>query len=269
MIRNGYRLLALALGALPTFAAGAAQAQLTKADDLPYGEISGSLSIGTDYVFRGLSQTTERPAVQGGLEYGVGVGGVMPYIGAFLSNVRFPDGAGGTVSGQNLEVDIFGGVRGTAFSALSWDIGLVRYFYPGTTGNLVGDPNWNEIYLKLGYDAGIAALSGAVYHAPSFGLDSDSASYVEGGIDVSLPFEFTASGRIGHQWIKGEANYGLPDYTTWSLGLSRDLFGLTLVLTYTDTDLKRGEALAGGGTVANDIADIADQRVIFSITKTF
>lgn len=264
-----FRLFAAVFAALPLLAAGSAEAQLTKAEDLPYGEITGSLGLGTDYVFRGISQTTERPAVQGSLEYGFQIDSVKPYVGTFLSNVRFPDGAGGTVNGQNLEVDIYGGLRGTAFTSVTWDVGLIRYFYPGTTRNLVGDPNWNEVYLKLGYDAGFAAFMGSVFYSPGFGYDSDQATYVEGGIDVPLPFEFTASGRIGHQWIDRENNFGLPDYLTWSGGLSRDLFGLTLALTYVDTNIKRGEALSGGGAVAPDFADVADQRVIFSITKKF
>ncbi len=123
--------------------------------------------------------------------------------------------------------------------------------------------------MKLGYDAGVIALSGSVFYSPGFGADSDEATYVEGGIDVPLPFAFTASGRLGHQWIKRETNYGLPDYSTWSVGLGRDLFGFTLALTYVDTDVKRGESLSGGGTVSNDVADIADQRFVFSVTKKF
>jgi len=264
-----FRLFAAAMAALPALAAGTAEAQLTKAGDLPFGEITGSLAITTDYAFRGISQTREGPAVQGSLEYAVEVDSVKPYVGTFLSNVEFPDGLGGKIDGQNLEIDIYGGLRGTAFSSVTWDVGLIRYFYPGTTKNLVGDPNWNEVYVKLGYDAGFAALSGSAFYSPGFGADSDEATYVEGGIDVPLPFAFTVSGRVGHQWIDRETNFGLPDYTTWSLGLSRDLFGFTLALSYVDTDVKKGESLAGGGTVANDFADIADQRIIFSVTKKF
>ena len=49
-------------------------------------EVSGNVSIGTDYVYRGISQTTENPTIQGGfdLESETGL-----YIGIWTSNVDF------------------------------------------------------------------------------------------------------------------------------------------------------------------------------------
>ena len=56
--------ISLFLGALALGAPGIATAQ----DNPLLGEFSGNVSVGTDYVFRGYSQTLEEPTVQGGLD---------------------------------------------------------------------------------------------------------------------------------------------------------------------------------------------------------
>lgn len=254
------------LGAAALLPAAAA-AQWTKAEDLPAGEFTGALSLASDYAFRGISQTRERPAVQGTLEYAVGIGPVTPYAGVFGSNVSFPDGAGGTVDGQSLEVDLMAGVRWELLG-IKWDAGFIRYWYPGTT-KTINNPSWNEWALRGSYDAGFATVLAGVYYAPRFSAASDEAVYYQAGIDVPLPFEFTLSGRIGHQTVDKNFNFGFPDYTDWNIGVARDLFGFTLSLTYYDTDIKRGEDLGNGATINDDAYELTRPRVIFAVTKKF
>jgi hypothetical protein len=73
----------------------------------------------TDYVFRGISQTDEGPAVQPFAEARYG----MFYAGTFLSNVDFnaPD--------PDTEVDFSFGLRPT-WAGISFDFGGIYYMYP-------------------------------------------------------------------------------------------------------------------------------------------
>ena len=52
-------------------------------------DITGNVGLTTDYVFRGISQTDEKPAIQGGLDYAHSSGA---YAGVWASNVDFNDG---------------------------------------------------------------------------------------------------------------------------------------------------------------------------------
>lgn len=97
-----------------------------------WGEIAGSVAGMTDYTFRGVSQTTKGPAVQGSLEYTKELGPVTGYVGTFLSNVAFPDTSSRGNLDAKVEFDLAFGVRGDIAEKLKWDVGYIRYMYPFT-----------------------------------------------------------------------------------------------------------------------------------------
>ena len=80
------------------------------------GEWSGNVAITSDYVWRGISQTDEDPAIQGGFDYANG----MFYAGTWASNVDFGDD-----SDTNIEVDFYGGLAGALESGVTWDVGVI------------------------------------------------------------------------------------------------------------------------------------------------
>src|SRR3954447_11317195 len=90
--------------------AGSASAQLT-----------GHLSLLSDYIFRGESLSEDRPAVQAGLAYDHSSG---LFIGALRSSV----GADPPVSGPGGE--IYGGYADPLGKQGSWEIGPVSYLFP-------------------------------------------------------------------------------------------------------------------------------------------
>ncbi len=67
--------------------------------------ISGNVALATDYAFRGVSQTDESPALQGGFDATFGDSGF--YAGTWASNINFGTG------GANLELDVYGGYKTT------------------------------------------------------------------------------------------------------------------------------------------------------------
>ena len=107
-------LLAVACIAIHTASAGAA-------------EMSADLTLTTDYVFRGVSQTMSGPALQGGLtiEHESGL-----FVYAWGSNVDYvPDGA--PDDDATIEIDILLGYSHAMSERVTVTASWVRYAFPG------------------------------------------------------------------------------------------------------------------------------------------
>lgn len=81
-------------------------------------EISGYVTLATDYVYRGISQTSEGATAQGGFDITADSG---LYAGIWGSNVSF-DGS--------VEIDYFVGFSNEVFEGFGYDVGLIHYDYP-------------------------------------------------------------------------------------------------------------------------------------------
>lgn len=206
-------------------------------------EITANVGFVTDYVFRGVSQSDEGPAVQGGFDVSHTSG---LYAGVWGSNVDFNDG-----DEANVETDFYAGYAGE-FSGFTYDLGGLYYAYPGADDDL--DYDYFEAMAKLGYDFQVASVEGAVYYSPEFFGDTGDALYSSLSVNVPLPYDFSASGHVGHQYIDDAA-----DYNDWALGLGYSVAGFDLSLTYTDTDLDEPEEIADGST----------DRIVFGISRSF
>src|SRR3954451_3587417 len=103
---------------LPTLAA----AQTAAPTPAP-SPFTGNISLVSDYRFRGISQTFEEPALQGGFDYAHASG---LYLGNWNSNVS--QGAG--FPGVNLEMDVCGGWK-KAFGYSAPYSGFIFCYSPG------------------------------------------------------------------------------------------------------------------------------------------
>ena len=142
-------------------------------------EITGNAAVLSDYNWRGITQTSQDPAIQGGIDYAHESGF---YLGAWGSNVDFGD-----CCDENVEIDLYTGFRGG--ETVTWDVGLIYYAYPGAD-----DLDYPEIYAGLGWEW----LSGKVYYSNDFGNSGESAFYYEANAAYELPANFglTASYRL-------------------------------------------------------------------------
>ena len=206
----------------------------------------------TDYVFRGISQTDEKPALQANLDYGFQYSeNFSSYFGVFGSSVDFNDGDQATI-----EIDLYAGLK-PKFAGFEFDVGVIAYLYPGASDRL----NYDYYEGKLGasYDLGFAVLSASGFYSPSYFGHSGESVYLMGGVDVPLPFGITLEGHFARQWIEKNFKFGVPDYYDWHVGARITYEGFTLAVRYFDTDLKKSECPLG----------ICDDRVVVSIGKTF
>lgn len=245
-----------------------------------FGSIAGTAAVASDYVFRGASQTRGRPALQGGLEWTKAVGPVTPYAGTFLSNVRFPDVSSSGVLDVPYEWDLYAGLRGNIIDNFTWDVGYIQYRYPYASYPRANSMSidWNEVYGKLAYDFGIAKLSGAYYYSRNYSIGGGRGQYFSTQVDVPTPiWDLTVTGHVGRLLIKNETNFGLPDYTDWSLGVSRSfeqIWGTTWSLTYYDTNIKRSSQTLNAsdraaGPVDNRLYNTVSPRIVLAVSKAF
>jgi uncharacterized protein (TIGR02001 family) len=199
-------------------------------------EIAWNVAVGSDYIFRGVSQTEEEAAVSAGVDLTSGTF----YAGAWASNVAFPGDPD-----TNAEIDLYGGVR-PEFAGFNWDFGVVGYFYTGQPDG--ADYDYVEAKAAVSRAFGPATIGGAVYWSPDFfGAAEDEATYVEANAGFSPADKWTVSGAVGRQFLSSDF-----DYTTWNLGAARQLTDhLALDLRYYDTDEHDFGPIYGSRAVAS------------------
>lgn len=221
---------------------------------------TGNVGLVSDYVYRGISQSAHKPAIQGGVDYAHSSGF---YAGAWASSVSWVSdnyGAVGLPSASNsIEIDVFGGFKGNISGDLSFDLGLLTYNYPGsnkTVGGTFLKPDSVEVYgaltwkwLTLKYSHSTTALFGWE-QTPVGRLEKTTGSgYLELNAVYDLGNGWGISGHLGDQKIKGN---GPASYSDYKLGVTKDMGFGVFGLAVTGTNAN-GACAAGAPASANDV----------------
>ena len=224
-------------------------------------DISANVGLASDYMFRGVSQTDNQMALQGGFDWAHASGF---YIGTWASNVdsNFFGGA----QDPQLEVDLYAGY-GAEIGAFSYDLGVLGYFYPGADNAAADDFQTVEFYIGGGYALTDAlSLNAKLFYASELnfvGVDEDGM-YVTVGADYALMDNLSVSAAVGMS--SGDAfetlgGPGGPDsYMDYSIGVSTSFAGADFSLTYVDSD-DDAEDLFGD--------NITDGRAVLTMSKSF
>lgn len=183
-------------------------------------EVSGSVSMVSDYVFRGLSQSEGGPAIQGSLDWSSD----MFYAGAWGSSTDLG-------VGESMELDLYVGATPTT-GPVSWDLGLVGYFYPGADDDSAEADYYEGI---VGASMNLTeqfSVGGQVAYTPEYFGDGGEGIYYEinGGFAVSDAFSISAA--YGVQDI----DFASDSYSTWNVGAQYAIHGFTLGAQYSDTE---------------------------------
>jgi uncharacterized protein (TIGR02001 family) len=229
------------------------------------GEFSGGVAAATDYVFRGISQTNHKPALQGNIDYTIATGilGTSVYADVWGSNVDFQDGDEATV-----ELDGSFGLTGDiADTGVTWSLGGLYYAYPGADkqgGQHLNYDFW-EIPVALGYGPHEWVSLGVGYnYSPDFFGGSGDGHYVSGTVSFAPPvpwFDLSIDAGIGHQWIESNSTFGADDYLDWKIGATVTVKGIDLGIAYTDTNLSKRKCFGG--------SDLCEARVVASVGMSF
>jgi len=280
--------LASAAFALPNFAAAQTAAAPAAAPASPH-TFTGNMSLVSDYRFRGISQTFEKPALQGGFDYSHESGF---YVGNWNSNVN--EGAG--FPSGNIEMDFYGGWKKT-WGDWGLDLGAIYYMYPGTDASAAngtifvnprdatkthsGKVSNTEIYIGGSWKW----LSAKYYYAVAdyFSLpDTKGSSYFDLAGTYDLGNGWNILGHVGffslRKWDNG-TDVTKGDYTDWKLGVTKDLGGWILGASYIDTSGKGSCNAANPGFYCfgnqqpaganTKTKDASSGTIVLSVSKTF
>ena len=198
---------------------------------------TGKLALYSEYEYRGLAQTSEKPALQATFDYAHSSGF---YIGTFITNIKWLEDTGkvlGTPIDGKIEWDIYGGYKWGFAEGWTLDVGYLRYEYPGSNGvnGAFVKPNTDEVY--IGATWGPATLKYSYSINDTFGIpNSKGSDYIELAVNYPLPMleKLTINGIVGYQKYK---NNGALSYTVYKIGATWDFGGgFTAGGYYKDTD---------------------------------
>lgn len=206
-------------------------------------EVTSTITLASDYDFRGITQTARDPALQASLDWTTESGF---YLGAWASNVDF-----GKAADADAEIDVYAGLRGNFSDDLSYDIGAVQYIYnPG--GDKV---DFTETYASLTYKA----VSAKLWYAWDFSNTGKDATYVELNGSVPLPNDFSLALHGGYS--SGDYWKG-TEYFDYSVGVSKSVGNFALTLKWVD-----GSDLQSAQKTPDDVFT-SENKFVFSVATT-
>ena len=199
------------------------------------------ISIYSEYEYRGISQTAEKPALQFNLDYAHSSGF---YLGTFVTNIKWlkeAAKAGGFTTNANIEWDIFGGYKFEIVKDVTLDVGYLRYEYPSSKA-FTPSPNTDEVYVGIASGPFSAKYSHSTSNLFGF-ANSKNSGFTEINWSQEVLPKVTANAHIGRQTVPNQ-NFGTStdgkaaNYMDYALTLGKDFgngFSGTAALIGTDT----------------------------------
>jgi len=230
--------------------ASALAAGFTAAPALAEVDVSGNVALTSDYKFRGISQSDESIAIQGGFDVGFEPG---IYIGTWGSSVDFDDDG----SLGSLELDYYIGWAGNiGDSDFGIDIGYLYYDYPGDDGDSEGD--YGEFYGSVSY----MDLAVGVAYSDDYYAETDEFWYVYGDYSFEIVEALSIGLHVGYNMLEKDGGFLSSDedaYTDYKVGATYSWSGVDFELAWVGTDLDDDDVF---GT------DWGDDAAVFTISRS-
>lgn len=250
------------LAALPALADESAQTS----------PVTANVAWVSNYLYRGISQTGGKPALQGGFDFAAANGF---YLGAWGSNVsiwsdRYTQTAGAQgANNSSLEMDTYAGVKNSFATDYTYDVGYLRYSYPGTYKAGATNADTHEIYAALGYKW--LAVKYSYSLGSTFGIASARGSnYRDIGINYPVSDSgITLGAHYGKQSYKGAVANSLkqagqdPSYADYKLSISESYKGYVFALAYSKTNAAKGGFYNIMGS------DLGQAATVLAVNHTF
>ena len=272
------------------------QSQAQEANLLGIKGLSANVGAVTDYRFRGISQTFNHYAVQGGIDYTHSSG---LYVGNWNSSIN--EGAG--YPSAHWETDFYAGYK-KSFGDFGLDVGAIYYDYPGSnsiddptqSGRLVYNPTTGKkAYGPINNTEFYIGGTWKMFSAKWFRAMDDYFSvpntkgtqYLDLSTNVELSDGWAWNAHIGMLKTKNINSSTLnADYMDYKLGVTKDVSGFVLGATAIWTSANAGTCnSANFGTKsgpycytdnlsytagnAKNVINAGRSTVVFSVTKGF
>ena len=269
--------------------------------------ITANVTVASSYIYRGITQSNNKPAIQGGFDYAHESGF---YVGNWNSSISWISDSYNAVStpvksapstSAPIEMDFYAGFKkeliGEGFAS---DFGVLQYYYPTTGLGGIQSKAWVTANPSLRQTSGVNPSTTELYAAQNFtfgpvtgfvkvnysvtnifGIPNSqgsvypdlTANYDTGFWGISL------NGHVGYQYVAGQPNrpngWTSPtpnniSYTDFKLGATKDFGGgLSLSAAYVSTNANPAwwNTYTGASNVANGSA--GRPGAVVSLTKVF
>jgi uncharacterized protein (TIGR02001 family) len=237
--------------------------------------VTANVTVASSYIYRGITQSNNKPAIQGGFDYAHESGF---YVGNWNSSISWiSDGYGASsipatvkTTSAPIEMDFYAGFKkeliGEGFAS---DFGVLQYYYPTT--NMGGiqssatvnatpsarqaagvNANTTELYAAQNFTAGPATGFFKFSYGLSnlFGIYNSKGSFypdLTANYDTGM-YGITVNAHVGYQYVPNNivvtsgASAGTwnMSYADWKLGLTKDFGGgLSGSAYYTGTSAQK------------------------------
>jgi uncharacterized protein (TIGR02001 family) len=188
----------------------------------------GSLALSSDYFVRGISRTSNNPALQLDLHYASAAGFLA---GAFASNTQIDPN-----SRKDAELSAFIGFAWSMSADWRSKILLSHYAYPWNQAG--SNYNYDELDFDATYQGWLHFGLNYSPNSPRFlrAPYSDFISVTEKSAEVSvqrqLVGKLSGTAGFGYSFLDGPTSGG---YTYWSVGAAYDFRSLSFAVSYVDT----------------------------------
>jgi uncharacterized protein (TIGR02001 family) len=213
-------------------------------------EIAGNVALTSDYRFRGISQSDEDIALQGGFDVAWDNG---IYIGTWGSTVDFDTNEFGFDGSLELDYYIGWGMDVGENSAI--DVGYLYYDYPGDDGDegdyqeIYGSFSWHDLTLGVNYSDDYYGGTGKFW-------------YYYGGYSFGIADNWSLDLHLGYNDLKKNGGFLATDtdsYVDYSIGITASYWAVDWTLAWVGTDLDE-----------EDVFDTewGDDTLVFTVSKS-
>ncbi len=194
---------------------------------VPENTLVPKISLFSEYEYRGISQSSEKPALQFNLDYTHTSGF---YAGAFVSTINWLKDYKDlrlVKDSSPVEIDLFGGYKFEVVKDVTFDVGFLHYDYPGSKAiDKFPKPNTNEIYVGATYsyfNVKYSYSTGGTFGVP---ISKGTAFYELNYAQEVMP-KLTLNAQIAKQKYKGVFEGFNNDkeltYSVYKFGATYDL----------------------------------------------
>ncbi len=211
-------------------------------------DASANVGLVSDYLWRGISQSDKRGAIQGGLDLKHESGA---YIGTWMSSVYLP--YNGTKR-ANTEQDGYIGYKFNV-AELAFDLRYTDYHYAGATGL-----DFTETHADV---SAFGAVVGVDYSNDTVtAAGTGSALHYYAGYSYTFPMDIVGTATVGRYDLKDDVIGNHSAYSYNSVGVSKTLLDINWGVAYSSTNVSS----SGCASYTTD-KDYCGSAWVFSATK--
>lgn len=213
-------------------------------------EASANIGVVSNYMWRGMSQTRNGAALQGGVDITHSSG---LYAGYWASNVNFD-----LVDHADTEEDFYAGY-GFTVGDFAFDLKRIEYHYASAN-----ELDFGETHAHV---SAYGVTLGMDYSSDTPVAESDSAFHYYGSYSHALPYDITFTGTLGRYdykdagWVGGGKD---SKYSYYNLALNKEIWGINFGAAYTDSNVDAGACRSFAGD-----KDYCGSAFVVSAVKTF